>query len=70
MMTDKGKRVELELTGEMLKRNDTIDNAVQDCICTLAEKEIDWNMEIIEDVTDAIVDSCFFMAFRSVTRGS
>jgi len=45
---------ELELTDEMLARNDDIDNAVHKCICTLVEKEIDWDMEIIGDVTEAI----------------
>lgn len=45
---------ELELTDEMIERNDEIDNAVYECICILAEKELDWNMGIIGNVTDAI----------------
>jgi len=47
----------LEFTAEMTERNDTIDNAVYDCILALAEKdedELPWDMEIIGDVTDAI----------------
>jgi hypothetical protein len=45
---------ELELTDEMLERNDEIDNAVFQCICTLTEKNLDWDMEKIAAVTDAI----------------
>lgn len=45
---------ELELTREMINRNDEIDNAVYDCICALVEKEIDWDMMIIGEVTFAI----------------
>jgi len=47
----------LELTNEMVERNDVIDNAVYDCILALAEKdetELPWDMEIIGDVTSAI----------------
>lgn len=47
---------DLELTEEMIKRNDEIDHAVWNCICILTEKEPDWNMEIIGRVTDAIKD--------------
>ena len=48
---------ELELTDEMIARNDEIDNAVYQVILTLIEKdenEFPWNMEIIGAVTDAI----------------
>ena len=48
---------ELELTDEMIARNDTIDNAVYQVILTLTEKtdeELPWNMEIIGNATDAI----------------
>jgi hypothetical protein len=51
------KHEELELTDEMIERNDVIDNAVYACILELAEKdedELPWSMEIIGDVTDAI----------------
>jgi len=51
------KQADLELTSEMLERNDIIDNAVYDLILTLAEKsrdELDWSMEIIGEVTDAV----------------
>lgn len=44
----------LELTDEMIERNDEIDNCVYECICTLAEKEIEWDMHIIGDVIDSI----------------
>ena len=47
----------LELTDEMIERNDTIHNAVYDCILALAEKngdELPWNMSIIGEATDAI----------------
>lgn len=47
----------LELTDEMLERNDAISNAVFECILTLAEKddeELPWNMEIIAEATEAI----------------
>ena len=48
------RTVDLELTDEMLERNDDIDNAVYDCICVLAEKELPWSMEIITKVTETI----------------
>lgn len=47
----------LELTDEMIERNDVINNSVYGCILELAEKndeEFPWNMEIIGEVTDAI----------------
>lgn len=50
---------DLELTDEMIERNDEIDNAVYQCILALTEKtedELDWNMQIIGEVTDAIKD--------------
>jgi hypothetical protein len=47
---------QLELTNEMIERNDEIYNTIQNCIGTLAEKEVEWNMEIIGGVTDAIID--------------
>lgn len=48
------EREELELTQDMIERNDEIDNSVHECICILAEKDLEWNMEIIGNVTDAI----------------
>ena len=45
----------LELTDEMAARNDVIDNAVYECIVMLADTPVEWDMEIIGDVTDAIV---------------
>lgn len=45
---------ELELTDEMLARNDEIDNAVFACLCTLAEQDFEWDMEIIGEVTEDI----------------
>lgn len=51
------KSKSLELTNEMIQRNDDIDNAVYRCILTLSEKdslELSWNMEIIGAVTEAI----------------
>jgi len=45
---------DLELTDSQIARNDDIDNAVYACICTLTEQEIDWDMEIIAEVTEAI----------------
>jgi len=50
----KTKHDDLELTSDMLTRIDEIDNTVHQCICVLAEKEIDWNMEIIGEVADSI----------------
>jgi len=47
----------LELTDEMVERNDEIDNAVYELILTLTEKtddELPWNMEMIGTVTDAV----------------
>lgn len=38
----------------MVQRNDEIDNAVFSCITTLTEQKLEWNMEIIGKVTDAI----------------
>ena len=49
----------LELTDEMVARNDKIDNGVYDLILTLTEKssdELEWNMELIGSVTDVITD--------------
>ena len=49
---------ELELTQEMIERNDEIDNAVYALILTLTEKtedELEWDMELIGDITDAII---------------
>ena len=49
----------LELTNEMVERNDVIDNAVYALILTLTEEsedELPWDMEIIEAVTDAVKD--------------
>ncbi len=45
---------ELELTDEMLKRNDEIDNAVFECIEVLAERHLDWNMQAIHEATEGI----------------
>ena len=50
---------ELELTDEMISRNDEIDNGVYDLILTLTEKtsdELPWDMEKIAAVTDTIKD--------------
>jgi hypothetical protein len=47
---------ELELTDEMLERNDDIDNAVFGCLCALAEKELEWDMELIGEATDVLKD--------------
>lgn len=44
----------LELNDEQLERNDDIDNAVFACITILAEKDLDWNMEMIGTVTESI----------------
>ena len=44
----------MELTREQLDRNDEIDQAVYACICTLAEKELPWNMEVIGLATEHI----------------
>lgn len=52
-VSEKGK--ELELTDEMLQRLDEMYNAVYECICTFAEKEIPWDMEIIGNATEAII---------------
>ena len=45
---------ELELTQEQIERNDEIDNAVHECICILAEKDLEWDMHIIGNVTETI----------------
>jgi hypothetical protein len=45
---------ELELTDDMLQRNDEIDNAAHAFACTLAEKELEWDMSIIGEVTDSV----------------
>ena len=57
---DSIKPSELELTQEMIERNDEIDNAVYDLIVSLSEKngeELEWSMEIIGAVTDAIKET-------------
>ena len=48
---------QLELTDEMVGRNDEIDNGVYELILTLTEKsndELPWDMEMIGSATDAI----------------
>ena len=55
----KNQNEELELTGEMVERNDDIDNGVYQTILMLTEKtddEVPWNMEMIAEITDAIKD--------------
>ena len=50
---------ELELTDEMVERNDEIDNGVYETILILTEKssdELPWDIEMIGAVTDAIKD--------------
>lgn len=42
----------LELTNEMIVRIDEIDNTIQQCLCVLAEKDVDWDMEIIGRVAE------------------
>lgn len=48
---------ELELDDEHIARNDDVDNAVYDCICSLTEQELEWDMEIIHEVTEAIKEA-------------
>lgn len=38
----------------MTERNDEIDNQVHDLLCTMANKRIDWNMELIGRVEECI----------------
>jgi len=45
---------DLELTPEMEKRNDEVENAVYECLCILTEKNLEWNVEIIYDALNAI----------------
>lgn len=45
---------ELEFTDEMMARIETVDNAIHACIETLADRSIDRDVEMIEDVTEAI----------------
>lgn len=46
---------ELELTDKQIARNDEIDNAVYECLHVLTEMaDLDWNMEIIGEATDAL----------------
>ena len=44
----------MELTEKMLQGNDEIDNAVYACLCTLSEQNLEWDMEIIGEVTEDI----------------
>ena len=49
--------MELELTNEQIARNDDIDNAVYQCVLTLAEhndNSLPWDIRMISEVTDAI----------------
>ena len=46
------KKPEVELTDEMLERNDELYNAIQDCANIFAEKKIEWDMSIIGPVAD------------------
>lgn len=50
----------LKYTNAMTERNDTIDNAVYECILALAEKdeeELPWDMEIIGEVINVIKET-------------
>ena len=61
---------ELELTDEMVERNDEIDNGVYDLILTLTEKtsdELPWDMEMIGTVTDAVT-SLLWERFKLAVR--
>lgn len=44
-----------DLYDQMTERNDEIDNAVFECISTLAETELEWDMEVIGESTDALI---------------
>lgn len=44
----------MQLTNAQIERLDEIDNAVFDCICTLAEQVLEWDMYLIGEVTDVI----------------
>jgi len=49
----------LELTDEMIERNDEIDNAIYEMILVLLEEDEDslpWDMAFIGDVTDAVIE--------------
>lgn len=48
----------MALTSEQIKRQDFVDNAIFDLIKTVnpTEKDINWDIEMIGDVRDAIED--------------
>lgn len=46
---------ELELTDEMVERNDTIYNSIYECICILAENNIEWDMKMIGEITESVI---------------
>lgn len=61
---------ELELTDEMISRNDEIDNTVYQAILTLTEKseeELPWDMRLIGEVTDSI-ESTLWNDFKLKVR--
>jgi hypothetical protein len=45
---------ELELSDDQIERNDEIDNAVHHCLEELAEKKLEWDMQIIGEATDSL----------------
>jgi hypothetical protein len=47
-------KTDVELSDEQVQRNDNVDSSVFECITTLAEKDIEWDMEVIGETTDAI----------------
>lgn len=52
---------ELTFTDQQIERLDTIDNTIYQALLILLEKtpdELPWNMEVIEDVTEAISKVC------------
>jgi hypothetical protein len=47
-------RTDVELSDEQLQRNDTIDNSVFDCLETLAETDLEWDMRMIAEATTGL----------------
>ena len=50
------KSGQLELTDEMLERNDELENAVHECLCVLAEDELKWDVDAIYSAIDLLKD--------------
>lgn len=53
------EEAEVELNDAQLERIDLMYNSVYDTCNVFAEKEIDWDMEVIGEITDFIINTLY-----------